>query len=181
MTRVVLVLFVWFQMQVINILSHQGHLPTQGVEDLCEGIDENVDAVGFELSRHFVDLVNPLPDCLRMLVKKWFCDEFFRLVFFALPFKLFWIEAILSAKCGYSTGSRDSGSRYEQDLFMTQHGLDNFSNWPCSWQMLVLFPFFFSWLQHEYFNGFPPQAPDSFSANLFITSPKLALKLSIFL
>jgi hypothetical protein len=82
---VLIFLLAGLQMQIVDILSHQGDFQSLRVQDLSQLVDQEVEAVGLERHRHLVDLLEALPISLGLFVVEHLCNEFFRLILLAFP------------------------------------------------------------------------------------------------
>jgi len=79
--------------------------------------------VRFQIYCHFVNLLNPFPNCFWMFVIKFFRDKLLWLILLVLPLELFVIKTILTSKSRDTTRSWHSCSSYDKNLFMIEHCL----------------------------------------------------------
>ncbi len=98
-------LFAGFKMKIVDILSHNRYLFPSCIQYFSQFINQLMYFVRFQIYRHFVNLLNPLPNCFWMFVIKFFRDKLLWLVLLVLPLELFVVQTILTSKCWNTTWS----------------------------------------------------------------------------
>lgn len=75
-----------------------------------------------------------------MRIIKLLRDEYLRLYLLTFPFKFFGVETVDSSEGGYATGSGDTCSRDDENIFVLHHSFHNILDWLLDRQMVVFFP-----------------------------------------
>ena len=116
-------LFGRLNVKIINILCYNSYIFASSTQYFGQFIDKLMKFVRFQIYSHFVNLLNPFPNCFRMLIVKLLSDKFFWIVFLTFPFEFFIIESIFSSESRDTTWCWNSGSSYDKNLFMLKHRL----------------------------------------------------------
>lgn len=115
---IAIAVLLWLQMQIIDILSNNGHIFLASLERWGQLIDEDMYLVRLEIYSHLVDGLNPVPNRFWILIIEIFSDKLLRFILLSIPLKFLIVKAVLSSESWNSAWSWDSSTSDNQNILI---------------------------------------------------------------
>jgi len=135
-------LFGWLNVKIINVLRNNGNLFASGIQNFGQFVNKFMKFVRFQIYRHFINFLNPLPNRFRMLIIELLGDKLLWVILLTLPFEFFIIESILASESGNTTGGWHSCTSDNQNLLVVEHRFDYVLVWkffePLVWVSMIV-------------------------------------------